>query len=210
MTHRTLTIDLLRHGEVIKPAGFFGSTDIRLSHKGETQMAEAIGLSSLTPVNAPWDHIISSPMQRCRVFAEKLAQQIARPLHIDPSLREMHFGTWEGLNAASIEQKYPVEFQRYLASPLHYPPTEGEPVDRFIERITVSWQNIKQQYLDQRILIVSHSGVIRTLLCSVLNCPPDTLFSIHCPYACYSQIRHFYHPDQQRDQLVSHNSRLEL
>ena len=92
----SLHLDLLRHGETTGGSGFRGSTDDALTDKGWAQMHQA--LSDV----AGWDLLISSPLQRCRMFAEQLAAARKVPLRIEADLRELHFGEWEGRNAAEI------------------------------------------------------------------------------------------------------------
>ena len=65
----TAFFDLIRHGE---PAGgpmFRGSKDDPLSDTGWQQMNAAIRDDD------QWDVIITSPLLRCRLFAEQLAEQ---------------------------------------------------------------------------------------------------------------------------------------
>jgi len=57
-------IDLIRHGETISGHCYLGSTDSVLSESGWQQMRAAV------LGQAPWDNIISSPLKRCRDFAE--------------------------------------------------------------------------------------------------------------------------------------------
>ncbi len=52
------TIDFLRHGEVAGGSYYRGSTNDPLTPKGWQQMNQAIA-------NRQWDHIISSPLNRC-------------------------------------------------------------------------------------------------------------------------------------------------
>ncbi|MBV1870389.1 MAG: histidine phosphatase family protein [Gammaproteobacteria bacterium] len=209
-THKCVTLDLLRHGEVNAPPAFFGATDIALSPLGQEQMHSAIRLGELQASQAPWDRIISSPLQRCWRFAEQVSAQLNVPMEIEPDLREIHFGQWEGLSAQELGQRNPEEFQAYIDSPLEYTPPQGEKLADFRRRASEALHKIKHAHLDQRVLLIAHSGVIRSTLCDVLRAPADTLFSLQCPYACYSQIQYFYHPQQQSDQLVTHNSRLEI
>ena len=63
-----ITLDLIRHGE---PAGgrlYRGhGLDDPLSDKGWQQMRQAVGDA------CPWHALLSSPMQRCRAFADASA-----------------------------------------------------------------------------------------------------------------------------------------
>ena len=61
------TIDLIRHGEPVGGSKYRGQTDDPLSEKGWEQMRAAVG------DHRPWEAILTSPLARCRAFAEKLA-----------------------------------------------------------------------------------------------------------------------------------------
>ncbi|NIU60591.1 MAG: histidine phosphatase family protein, partial [Pseudomonas stutzeri] len=63
---------------------------------GWQQMRDAVALAG------PWDVLVSSPLQRCAAFARELAAERRLPLRIEPELRELHFGAWEGRSAAEL------------------------------------------------------------------------------------------------------------
>ena len=92
----TLRLDLLRHGETELGGGLRGSLDDALTELGWAQMHEAV------QGQGPWDRIVSSPLQRCRLFAQALAATLEVPLTLDADLQELHFGVWEGQSAAAL------------------------------------------------------------------------------------------------------------
>lgn len=79
-------IDMLRHGEPVGGRRYRGQTDDPLSDKGWRQMRAA------TAETRPWTAIVSSPLLRCRAFAEELAGQTGLPLAVDDRLKEVGFG----------------------------------------------------------------------------------------------------------------------
>ena len=91
----TVQLDLLRHGETELGGGLRGSLDDALTALGWTQMRDAV------QGKGPWDRIVSSPLQRCALFARELSAQLDIPVSFDKDLQELHFGAWEGLSAAS-------------------------------------------------------------------------------------------------------------
>jgi alpha-ribazole phosphatase/probable phosphoglycerate mutase len=94
----TTTLDLMRHGEPVGGRRYRGQIDDPLSEKGWAQMHAAVGDA------APWTRIVSSPLLRCRAFAETLSDRHGLPLALDDRLKEVGFGDWEGKSAAEIEQ----------------------------------------------------------------------------------------------------------
>ena len=63
---------------------------------GWAQMREAV------KGGGPWDRIVSSPLQRCALFARELSAQLDIPVSFDKHLQELHFGAWEGQSAAAL------------------------------------------------------------------------------------------------------------
>jgi len=94
----SVRLDLLRHGETELGGGLRGSLDDALTELGWAQMHEAV------QGQGPWDRIVSSPLQRCRLFAQALAASLEVPLTLDADLQELHFGVWEGQSAAALMQ----------------------------------------------------------------------------------------------------------
>ncbi len=68
-----LYLDFLRHGETSLSHTLRGRTDDALTAKGWAQMRSTITQSEQT--DQAWDVIYSSPLQRCRLFAEEWAEQ---------------------------------------------------------------------------------------------------------------------------------------
>jgi broad specificity phosphatase PhoE len=107
-----LTLILTRHGTT--PAGdvmLGGQMDVPLAPKGRIQ-AEALR-DRLAGVRI--DRIISSPMLRALETAQTIAS--GRPIEVDPRLRELDYGRWEGLTYAEIEARDPALRALWEADP---------------------------------------------------------------------------------------------
>ena len=73
---KTITVDFIRHGEPHGGDILRGRVDPALTDLGWTQMQKATGLSSEhvpSEITPNWSEIISSPLKRCRDFAEQVA-----------------------------------------------------------------------------------------------------------------------------------------
>lgn len=180
----TTIIDLIRHGEPEGGPMFRGRQDDPLSDKGWLQMQAAITAED------HWDAIVSSPMTRCRHFAQKLAEQRQIPLYIEEDLREVGFGEWEGLTSERIQQRYGDQLNRFWQDPVNHIPPGGEAIPDFHERVTRSFNLWQQKLAGQKVLVVCHGGVIRMVLADVLGIPLEKSFTgFAVPYACRAQIR---------------------
>ena len=176
-------VGLLRHGEVAGGDCFRGSTDDPLTPRGWSQMWNSMQR------HPDWQRIISSPLLRCADFAQKLARRHAVPLALDERLREIDFGAWEGRTASALMAEEADALQQFWNNPVAYTPPGGELLTRFQERVLNAWSETIQNYPRQRILWVTHGGVIRVILCKVRQQPIAQLLQIEVRHAALYQVR---------------------
>lgn len=182
---RPTLITLLRHGEVQGRAHVFrGSSDEPLSAEGEAQMRAVLARLPGPPIT----RIASSPLQRCRSFAEGLASERGLPLDIVPDLREMHFGRWEGMSRDEAAADDPAVFARFQLRDDDSAPPEGETLGAFRQRVLHAWQAWLADADGGHRLLISHAGVIRVLLQEALGLPSTHLYRIALPTAAHCQL----------------------
>ncbi|MBT9532223.1 MAG: alpha-ribazole phosphatase family protein [Pseudomonas sp.] len=179
----SLQLDLLRHGETTGGSGFRGSLDDALTELGQTQMQQAVADF------AGWDLVISSPLQRCQRFAEQLAAVRGLPLRIEADLRELHFGDWEGRNAAEILFEDEQALGQFWTNPYGYTPPAGEPVREFANRVLGAVTRLSEELAGQRVLVVTHGGVMRLLLARARGLPEAQLLQVEVPHASLLGVR---------------------
>ena len=180
----TTVIDMIRHGEPEGGPMFRGSQDDHLSVKGWQQMRAAVSNDN------HWDVIVSSPMARCRAFAETLAEERGLPLHVENNLREIGFGEWEGLTAEQVQQGYGDQLNRFWQDSINHIPPGGEPVPEFYRRVTESFSQWQQKLAGKKVLVVCHGGVIRMVLADILGIPLERSFTgLAVPYGCRARVR---------------------
>ena len=198
-------VNLLRHGEHALGQSICGVKDPELSDKGWRQLTDQIG--SLVGRGQQWDICVSSPRIRCAAFASHVSKQLNIELDINDALSEIDFGEWEGLTGAQIEVRYPGQWQQWLDNPGDPAPHGGEAYGLFQQRILDGWSQLISQYQGKRILLLSHSGVLRAILASVLGLDATGLFRFNVPHACHSQVS-VYHLSGEPNwfQLDQHNS----
>ena len=165
-----LYLDFLRHGETSLSHTLRGKTDDALTAKGWMQMQST--LTQAEQFGQAWDVIYSSPLQRCRLFAEQWAEQKQLPLFIEPNLQEMDFGEWEAQPTELLYQHFPDELAQFWQTPLSFTPPQAESLLVFKSRVLKSVERLTQQMHTQgwtRALIISHAGVIKLLKCQALK-----------------------------------------
>ena len=179
----TLHLDLLRHGETELGGGLRGSLDDALTVKGWEQMRAAV------MDQGPWDRLVSSPLQRCARFAEALGERLQLPVTLDKDLQELHFGAWEGRSAAALMETDADALGRFWADPYGFTPPQGEPVTAFSLRVLAAVERLRQAYAGQRVLLVSHGGVMRLLLARARGLPREQLLNVEVGHGALFSLR---------------------
>ncbi|QBX40641.1 histidine phosphatase family protein [Pseudomonas fluorescens] len=173
----TLRLDLLRHGETELGGGLRGSLDDALTGKGWAQMRAAV------VAGGPWDRLISSPLQRCARFAAELGEQLNLPVQLETDLQELHFGAWEGQSAAALMETDAEALGLFWADPYAFTPPQGEPVSEFAARVLGAVARLHQAYAGERVLLISHGGVMRLLLAKARGLPREQLLNVEVAHA---------------------------
>lgn len=161
-------IDLLRHGQTTLSHTLRGSTDDALTELGWQQMHDTVDQSLLGQSRPQWDVIFSSPLQRCDLFAVKIANQYSLPVIRDEKLQEMYFGDWEGIPTQTIYEQSAELLAKFWEKPMLHTPPNAERLEFFAERVEkalVNIQNHMQIHQYNHALVVTHGGVIKLLKC---------------------------------------------
>jgi len=160
---------LARHGETLANREFryVGARDYLLSERGRLQAEQLAETLSVLPIAA----VYSSPLQRAYNTAESIAAKHALVVQVLSGLREGNFGSWEGMSRAEVLTRSPEDEQLLLAwerDPNLAPPG-GESFARIYERALMTVEQLAQVHVEQTIVLVSHVGVIKALLCAALG-----------------------------------------
>jgi alpha-ribazole phosphatase len=182
-TRVVTTVDLLRHGEPQGGRRFRGQTDDPLSELGWRQMWAAVGDT------APWQQVVSSPLQRCSAFASELAERHRLPCSLEPGFKEIRFGVWEGFTAEEIQRRYGEQYRRYRDDPEAFMPAGAESMAEFVARVAQTWESLLKTQQGRHVLLICHAGVIRAVLSLVLGITPKNLFRIQIDYASLSRFK---------------------
>ncbi len=169
-------VELLRHGDT-GHTGFRGRMEDPLTSLGWSQMEQAL------QDDFEWDVVLSSPRIRCAQFASVFAARHQLPLNIDERLAELDFGAWEGVSVADLQRTQPELLGKFWQDPWKHPPPQGESLQRFEQRLRAAHDNMLRQYPEQRVLVITHAGVIRILLYLTHQLAPQALLQCSIPHA---------------------------
>lgn len=165
-------IYLLRHGHTPQTGTYTGSTDVELSAAGREQITSLA--SFLQAID--FDHCFCSPLARCRQTLSLLA--LRSEISFAESLREVDFGSWEGLSFEQIENAYPDELNDWINRGEAFKFPGGEKINDFNSRVITWFNNLLTKQFN-RVLIVAHGGVIRVGLCHLLGIDMTRAFAFN-------------------------------
>jgi broad specificity phosphatase PhoE len=120
---------------------------------------------ALAPRLGRFDAVWSSPAARARQTAEALGLTATVAAELD----ECDFGTWRGRTLAELDEVDPVAVAAWIEDPAAAP-HGGESLLALLERVR-GWLEARAGDGD-RVLAVTHAGVIRAAVVCALDAPP--------------------------------------
>ena len=154
---------LVRHGESTWNARgrWQGWADPPLTDLGRAQ-AEAAA-----PAAAPVDAVVSSDLQRARTTAELMAAVLEiDDVLVEPGLRERDVGDYTGLTRAEIEERWPGSLSQGGNASIARNPRDahfGESIEELAARVNAALARLAATFAGQRVLVITHGGVVRNL-----------------------------------------------
>ncbi|MBI5419725.1 MAG: histidine phosphatase family protein [Deltaproteobacteria bacterium] len=166
---RPRTIKLLRHAETAaQHAGcLIGSADLPLAPEGRRKASLlAPRIAGERPAR-----LYCSPLRRARETAEALGEALGMTPEIDPELREIDFGRWEGMTFDSVRESDPEAVDRWARFEPGFTFPGGESIGDFLARVRRAAERMAGCGA-AAVLAVTHGGVIRATICHFLGLPP--------------------------------------
>lgn len=182
-----MKLTLVRHSTLdIAPQLCYGQSDVDVSAQFEQ---ERLALQAKLE-NYHFDVVYSSPLQRCHKLAKALCADArmdlaAEAIKLDPRLQELSFGDWELLAWDAIPRD---AFDLWANDYANLAPPNGETFSQLHARTQSFVTEVGAHSHGKNILVVTHGGVIRSMLAEVLNLPLKGLFRIGIDHASVTQI----------------------
>ncbi|WP_299028760.1 alpha-ribazole phosphatase [uncultured Thermanaerothrix sp.] len=163
-----------------------GQTDWNLEgrYQGQTDVPlNTTGIEQAKHVAASLDGhhfaaIYSSDLKRAHDTALILAARVHCPVIVDPRLREIHQGEWEGMQFSEVVARFPHHISQRQEQPLQVRPPGGESVLEVAQRMAAAANDIASRHPGQRVLLVSHGLAIATLIVQASHFPFERVFSL--------------------------------
>jgi broad specificity phosphatase PhoE len=170
---RSRRLVVLRHGETEHNASgvWQGQLDSPLSERGRRQ-ADAVGpaLRALHP-----SRVVSSDLSRARVTGEAVAEACGVPMTLDPRLREIHAGAWQGLTTPEVREGWPEEWAAVMrGEDVRRGGAEGESMADVHRRVDQALAELVDSMEPGECVVVSTHGMAgRTGVAAVLGLDPS-------------------------------------
>lgn len=180
-----MEVILIRHTKVNNPASVcYGQSDIELASSFENEKDSILSKLTLTDQFT----IYSSPAQRCT----RLAQSIASTYKIDTRLQEVNFGDWENTPWQDIPQ---LQLKPWMEDFVTIKPPNGESFIDLHTRVKEFIAELQQNKLD-KVILITHAGVIRSILCDSMGIPLVNAFRLTIDYGSISKLIFSDYPPQ--------------
>ncbi len=164
-------IILIRHGETEwnSQKRMQGHSNSNLSEVGRGQI-QALGELMK---NVSFDHIYSSDSLRARQTAEAITQYSGHTLQFDQRIREKNLGVFEGLTSTEAKERHPEIYRLFKTAGANYVIDEGESTQQLLERALEFIEEIRLRHPQERVVMVTHGGVVRVLMKHALGLSID-------------------------------------
>jgi len=178
---------LVRHAAVAEAGSFLGQRDVALSPVGRRQLRSLGAKLSKYGIQA----IYSSDLQRARSTAVAAARKLGLDVEIRKGLREMHFGSWEGLSWRQIVRRFPGLARRWQQRFPDQVVAGAERFEQFSRRVKRVLRDIVSWNIGRCVLVVTHAGVIRAALASALGIPARNAFRLAQDSCAVNVVEYF-------------------
>jgi broad specificity phosphatase PhoE len=161
---------LLRHGATDwnEQGRYQGQSDSSLNEQGITQARQLVDRLRAEGIA----EVVSSDLERASATARILTEGLLlRPPRLDPRLREIDLGEWEGRLATEIALNSAQAWSARNADPIHVGAPGGETTRQVAQRVWACLDELVAQAPQVTTVVVSHGLALATALCRVRGLP---------------------------------------
>lgn len=172
-----MDIYLIRHTKPdIEPGICYGQRDLDLadSFHDEWQSIEQ-------KIPGDFDAVYTSPLKRCYQLADRISQN---GLIQDDRIKEIFMGDWEMQRWDDLDK---AELDPWMDDYVNIRTPNGESFKDVHQRVTAFFEDLYQT-THEKVCVVCHGGVIRTILADTLGMPLNNAFNMVIDYGGMSLI----------------------
>ncbi len=105
-------------------------------------------------------------------------------------IHEVDVGEWEGLSWTEVMQRYPEQYQRFVARPAEVPYLGGESYSDVLQRAKPAISEVAARHTGESIVIVAHNVVNRSLLAHLLGLDLNLAPKLRQSNCCINVLRY--------------------
>jgi alpha-ribazole phosphatase len=174
-----MEVYLVRHTQVgLSPDYCYGISDVEL---GNNYLLDIAGVKEKLKSIA-FSKAFTSGLKRCKMLAESIVEN---PIE-ERALLEMNLGEWELKKWSEIDQKLLDNWMNDFVN--ISPPGAMNFLDFSMQSVFFFDDLVAGAAADDKILLVTHSGVIRSLVCHVLNLSLAHAFNFEIDFGSVTKI----------------------
>lgn len=163
-----MELHLIRHPRPdVAPGVCYGQADVGLA---ESAIDVAARLRPLLPAHFA---LHASPLRRARLLAEALGTP-----QLDPRLKEISFGDWEGRHFDDIGSA----IDDWASDPLGFSAPGGESASAMAARVLNWFDELRAGTPPTAVVVVAHGGPLRVLAGHLLGLPAERWLGLE--FAC--------------------------
>ena len=135
--------------------------------------------------------IYASDLTRTRETADAAAMALNLKIDCDRRLREIDVGTWSGLTTAQISERLPDEWAAWQSRSPTLRRGGGESYQDAHDRIVPMINEIAERHVGQRVLVVTHGGVLRAYLAGLIGLDLTNVWHLSIGNTAICRVRPF-------------------
>ena len=171
----------LRHGSTGLDGRLVGSSDVPVAPAAMAVLQK----TGRTLCGMDLEAVLCSPMLRCRQSLAELG--LPREPEIHEDLREIDFGLWENKTFQEIAADYPDEVREWNSWSEEFTFPGGERIGDFLRRVRGIRDKL-EAHPAHSLLVVTHGGVIRHLICLLLRLAPENYLLFEVKAGCFATV----------------------
>lgn len=137
------------------------------------------------------DVIYASPSARTVQTAKTIAKLYKKDISVIDELKPRKCGKLNGLTIEQIESKYPELLEKWFNNPEYDDELEAESINDFIKHTKTTIDEIVENNIGNRVIIVTYPEVIQAAICAALDMPSDKIAKIFIKTGSATQISYY-------------------
>jgi broad specificity phosphatase PhoE len=199
------TFYIIRHAH--KEKGNFFNTRLRhqdepISQKGQKEARKLWAYLCNKQISAIY---VSGYLRTGQTIEYVAAQSGIMPV-IDERLNEIDNGLLDNMSEQEVQQRYPNFWKAYRERSADFRFPGGETGEEACRRIADFLEEKRQTHSAENIIVVSHEGLIRQLMCHIMGIPVYKRGNFYVDFCGITEIT--YQPEYQSWKLIRFNQKL--